>query len=129
LQIERIVPLCSVATLRATTIADIRSKREFVSNALAMFRWAAGELGASRSVGSFDASGKLMKQLEMPVINALAAARHCLNQRMPTPEQSDALAAQPGRPMSEFMAELNQKLKDLELAQDHHQTSGVREHA
>ncbi len=52
--------------------AGLKTKREFVSNALTLFRWAANELVQGRSIGSVDAGGDV-KQLEMPALAAFAS--------------------------------------------------------
>jgi len=46
--------------------AGIKTKREFVSNALTLFKWAAMEMLQGRTIASADAKGSL-KELQMPV--------------------------------------------------------------
>ena len=105
---------------RLANLAGIKTKREFVSNALTLFRWAAAELANGRAIGSFDAAGKLHKQLEMPALTALAAcgaAAERLNRRMPTSEQLDERTQEPSVPMAEVLAELSKRLGEIQDAQ------------
>lgn len=63
--------------------AGLRTKREFVSNALTLFRWAANELLYGRSIAAVDVTGQVVKQLEMPALSTFAAIGQRIQQKLP----------------------------------------------
>ncbi len=97
---------------RLMATAGIKTKREFVSNALTLFRWAVAEVEANRRVGSFTPAGDQLKQMEMPALAAIASARARLDER--TANRPATPAATDTRPMSEVLAELRKKLAEIE---------------
>ena len=113
---------------RLAEYAGIKTKREFVSNALTLFRWASNELLYGRSISSVDATGKVVKQLEMPCLTAFAQAGEQLNARLVERLQAGTADTRPAtpRPAREVIAELRQRLEELTDAQDRqHSLSGA----
>lgn len=107
---------------RLMAAAGIKTKREFVSNALTLFRWAVAELEANRRVGSFAPAGDQLKQMEMPSLAAISAARARLDER--TANSPATSPATDRRPMAEVLAELRQKLAEMEHEKGHPERAG-----
>lgn len=79
---------------RLMAFAGIKTKREFISNAVTMFRWAAMELLQGRKIGSFDDKGQL-KQLEMPALQVFSLMG--LEQPLLSAEELKRRAKEPAR--------------------------------
>ena len=95
---------------RLMAFAGIQTESEFVSNAIAMFRWAAGEMLSSRCVGSFDKMGQAVEALEMPSLAPFAAAASRLDAKRSSEEELQRRKAEDAktyRPLSEIMAEMH----------------------
>ena len=90
---------------RLMAFAGLKTKREFVSHALTLFRWASDELLHNRTIASMDALGQLVKQLELPCLTAFAAAGQRADRAMPTAKQLDESAQTPARPAREALDE------------------------
>lgn len=93
--------------------SGVKTKRELVSNALTLFRWAATELLHGRSVGSIDANGAMVKQLEMPGLAAFSAAAARLDRQRPAPDELAARITREGVPAEEVLRAMKQKLAEV----------------
>ncbi len=94
---------------RLMAFAGIKTDSEFVSNAIAMFRWAASETLSSRCVGSFDKMGQSVEVLEMPCLAPFATAASRLDaKRSPEAElqRRKAEAEQSMVTLSDILAEM-----------------------
>ncbi len=87
---------------RLMAFVGIKTESEFVSNALAMVRWAAMELLQGRKIGSIDDNGQ-WKPLGIPTLQSFHefGREHVL----PTPEELRERAHQPTRKLQELLAE------------------------
>ena len=79
---------------RLMAFTGIKTESEFVSNALAMFRWAAMELLQGRKIGSIDDSGQ-WKPLDIPALQSFH--EFGLEHVLPTPEELRERSHQPTR--------------------------------
>lgn len=96
---------------RLMAIAGIKTESELVSNAVELFRWAAGEMLYSRCVGSFDKTGQSLETLEMPSLAPFAAAASRLDAKRSAEDELQRRKAEDAktyRPLSEIMAEMHQ---------------------
>ena len=91
---------------RLMAFAGIKTKREFISNAVTMFRWAAMELLQGRKIGSIDDNGG-MKQLEMPALQSFSELG--LDSPLLTIEELHERSRQPTRKLKDFLAESTDK--------------------
>ncbi len=87
---------------RLMAFAGIQTESEFVSNAIAMFRWAAMELLQGRKIGSIDDKGQL-KPLEIPALQSFHGFGH--EHILPTVEELRERSHQPTRKLQELLAE------------------------
>jgi hypothetical protein len=92
---------------RLSATAGLKTKREFVLNALTLFRWVANELASGRMVGSFAPGGTSLKQLEMPCLMPFAeiAAEYARN--WPTDKEILTRATRKGVSPAEAIAMLS----------------------
>ncbi|MBN9119961.1 MAG: hypothetical protein J0I06_12495 [Planctomycetes bacterium] len=101
---------------RLAAMAGLKTKREFVVNALTLFRWAANELAAGRHVGSFAPGGGHVKQLEMPCLQPFVQLSDELDRASPTAEELQARAKRPGIPAEQVLAEMRKLLEANRVA-------------
>jgi hypothetical protein len=102
---------------RWSRFAGFRTKQEFLLNAFTLFQWAAKQVLLGRTICAMNESTGEVRHLEMPALAAIAE-----NYPPPTflsPEEVRRRAAQPGRPLAEFLATLqesagNQTDSDIE---------------
>jgi len=98
---------------RLANLAGIKTKREFVSNALTLFRWAAAELANGRQVASIRPDGTVVKQLEMPCLSPFSMLFDEFDRIRPSPEQLNARGNRGGRTSDDLLAELKRQLQGL----------------
>lgn len=93
--------------------AGIKTKREIVSNALALFRWAALETLHGKQIASATPDGKVVKQLEMPSLAAFVRHAEAFNKLLPSREEVLNRATQPGESFDEVLAEIDRDTKEF----------------
>ena len=103
---------------RLSAMAGLRTKREFVTNALTLFRWASNELLADRIIGSAQPDGTMLKQLEMPCLIPFAAAGREFAKQRPSDEELLEREKGPGIPDDQFWSQLRQRLEAIDGFQD-----------
>lgn len=96
---------------RLCATAGLKTKREFVLNALTLFRWAAHEIASGRLVGSFAPGVVHVKQLEMPCLMPFAEIAAALARQHPSPAELEARVTGPTVPISEAIALLRKPLE------------------
>ena len=97
---------------RLMAFVGIRTESEFVSNAIELFRWAAGEMLSSRCVGSFDKMGQSVEALEIPSLAPFAAAASRLDAKRSSEEELQrrkAEAEQTTVSLSDILAEMQMR--------------------
>lgn len=87
---------------RLGQLAGLRTKREVMASALALFKWAAKEILYGQTVCSIDEATGKVKQYDNPALSAIAeaAARNPLL----TPEQYAERLKEPARTSAELSA-------------------------
>lgn len=96
--------------------AGIKTKREFVSAALTLFRWAANELLYGRVVAAVAPDGGI-RQLEMPALATFAAAGQRVQRAMPgVIADADRHHDGPVRPARETVEVIRQAIAELSVA-------------
>jgi len=96
---------------RWTSLAGFRTKKEFLINAFTLFKWAAQQVLLGRTICAVNEATGEIRHLEMP---ALAAIAECAAAPL-APEEVRRRLAQPGRPLSEIVANLEGS-RDVETA-------------
>ena len=98
---------------RLSALAGLKTKREFVINALTLFRWAANELAAGRQVGSFDPRGGPTKQLEMPCLVPFAEIAVALAKVRPSAAELWARVERGGVPSSDALGAMGHPSREV----------------
>jgi hypothetical protein len=83
---------------RLGALAGLRTKKDVVLNALTLFKWAARETMAGRTVCSIRESSNMIRQLELPALSAIAEASP---KEMTTEELRESLSG-PSLPRGSF---------------------------
>ena len=91
--------------------AGLKTKREFVSNALSLFKWAANELANGRRIASLDPDGQSVVHFTMPCLEAFSRLAEELDRRSPSAEELRARSRRGGIPASQVMAEMRKLLE------------------
>ena len=94
---------------RLATFAGMKTKRELITNALTLYRWAANELLFGRMIGSMDRAGGHLKQFDMPSLAAFSQAGEDFARQRPSEAELDERAKKPGRSLREVLQELERK--------------------
>ncbi len=55
-------------------LTDLHTKKEFINNALTLFKWAIEERQHGRQIASVDAAGQAYRELRMPALDTVEAA-------------------------------------------------------
>ena len=97
---------------RLSAHAGLRTKRDFVVNALTLFKWAANELASGRAIGSFAPGGSDIKQLEMPCLQPFKEIADEFDRAGPSPEELEARAKRGGIPAEQVLAEMRKLLEN-----------------
>lgn len=92
---------------RLGKLAALRTKREVVTNALTLFKWAAKEVLLGRIICSLDETTQTVKQLELPALTAIYEA----GQATPSPAQLEARLKEPTRLFADFAADKKRRKK------------------
>ena len=111
---------------RLMAFAGLKTKREFVSNALTLFRWASDELLHNRRIASLDSLGHAVKRLELPGLVPFAAAGLRADRAMPTAEQLRESAEAPTRLAREALDEARRILSEVGHAEGRDRAQGER---
>ena len=111
---------------RLMAFAGLKTKREFASSALALFRWASDELLHNRTIASMDALGRSVKQLELPGLAPFATAGLRADRAMPSAEQLHESAEAPARPAREALDEARRILSEVGHAEGRDRAQGER---
>jgi hypothetical protein len=90
--------------------AGLKTKSEFVSHALALFRWASNELANGRQTGSSNPDGTAFQPLDMPCLQAFSRITEEFDRLRPSPEELLARSKQPGIPAEQVLAEMRKLL-------------------
>jgi hypothetical protein len=98
--------------------AGLKTKREMVSNALALYHWAATERLYGRGLASIDRDGRVIKQFEMPSLAAFARAGERLDAATPPASELRARAERGGRSAEDVLADLARRLEEWSHAQE-----------
>jgi len=104
--------------------AGIKTKREFVSNALTLFKWAANEIASGRRVASMDAQGGAVARFEMPSLRAFSRIADEFTRLRPSEEELKQQAAQSGIPAGQIIEEMKRQLEELTHAEAQRRNSG-----
>lgn len=96
---------------RLSEIAGLKTKREFVVNALTLFRWVGNELAAGRVIGSFTPDGRDRKQLEMPCLQGFVQLAQDLDRASPSADELRQRANRGGLPAEQVLAEMRKLLE------------------
>jgi hypothetical protein len=91
--------------------AGIKTKREFITQALTIFKWAANELANGRIVASMGSQGDSVRQLETPALQPFAQLGPEIEQNFPPMEEIQRKSKQPGIQPNEILALLKQYLE------------------
>jgi hypothetical protein len=81
---------------RWSSMAGLRTKKEFLLNAITMFKWAAQQILLGRTICAVNEATGEVRHLEMPALSAIAeyGAPPAL-----APEEIRRLVAEPGHPL------------------------------
>lgn len=96
---------------RLMLLSGLKTKREFVSNALSLFKWAANELANGRRIASLDPDGQSVVQFTMPCLEAFRGLADELDRRSPSAEELRARSRRGGVPASQVLAEMRKLLE------------------
>ena len=88
---------------RLAQLAGFRTKKELITNAVTLFRWATKETLYGRSICSRNEATGEIRQLEMPALTAIAES---VPPEVPREELLKRAGQGTGRPLSEIMADL-----------------------
>lgn len=91
--------------------SGLKTKREFMSNALTLFKWAANELANGRRIASLDPDGQSVVHFTMPCLEAFSKLADELDRRSPSAEELRARSRRGGMPASQVMAEMRKLLE------------------
>ncbi len=101
---------------------NMRSKREVICEALAVYKFAASEMLNGCQIASVSKDGVITK-FTTPSLSAYAAIGERMERSLPSPEELLARASRPIQPVQEKLAELN--LSPGEVNNGSHQEDGV----
>ncbi len=89
--------------------SGLKTKREFVSNALTLFRWAAREVAGGSVIAAIPRNGNPMKQLEMPCLSAFTPLAEFFPSAPPDRDEVLARAGRAGRTAAEVLTDLTRQ--------------------
>ena len=84
--------------------SGLKTKREFVCNAITLFGWAAKEILKGHRVGAISGDGRMVKELAMPSLTPFASIADELARLRPSREEIFARIARGGIPTDDFLA-------------------------
>ena len=93
--------------------AGLKTKREFMSNALTLFGWAAREVLNGHKIGAISGDGRMVKELVLPSLTPFASIAAEFERLRPTREEVFARVARGGRPAEELLADMARYLEGL----------------
>lgn len=96
----------------------LKTKGELLSQALALFQWAAAEALHGNVIASLSATGETVNKADIPSIRALGSVRAVLDALSPTEEELRERTRQPGISADLVLAEMKKHLErtDEQLA-------------
>lgn len=97
---------------RLMAAAGIRTKREFVARALALFGWVTDEVAAGGVVASIPPAGQPVKRLELPTEPRMLTIADFLERKRPTAREIHARIKRGGRTADELLADLEAPFPD-----------------
>ena len=86
--------------------AGLKTKREFVCNAITLFGWADKEILKGHRIGAISSDGRMVKELAMPSLTPFASIADELARLRPSREEIFARIARGGRPAEEVLADM-----------------------